>query len=147
MSVKGPPRDDGNVQYYYEWDPTKPVPCPGSGHEDVAVCQRLRKKYREGDIEFNAGSLTPRFFLADYNYFAPNTNFSVTYPAAQVGRGIDGEGLRISTVHFVVTDDHPSTPPTIEMLGELKYTEYSFLVKGPCLGQPPAAYPDPCAKK
>ena len=62
VSVKGPP-DGGNI-YYYEWDPTKPVPCPGSTHKDVAVCQRTSKTYRPGNIEFNAGSLHTRFFLA-----------------------------------------------------------------------------------
>ncbi len=123
-------------KYTYTWDPTKPVPCAGNAgtYADVAVCQ-----YAPGTgIAYNAGNLSPSFFRADFNFPVDATegNWTVTYPDTPVPgqSGIDGEGIRISTFLFVITDD--PGPPTIEMVGENPYTEYSFVVKGACIGQP-----------
>lgn len=47
---------------------------------------------------------------------------------------IDGTGIRVSVVHFIV--DPSVEKPLVTMDGELKYTEYSITVRGKCIGQP-----------
>lgn len=47
---------------------------------------------------------------------------------------IDGTGIRVTVVHFIV--DPTIEHPTFTVDGELKYTEYSITVRGKCIGQP-----------
>jgi len=47
---------------------------------------------------------------------------------------IDGTGIRVTVVHFIV--DPNIEKPQITMDGENKYTEYSITVRGKCIGQP-----------
>lgn len=57
------------------------------------------------------------------------------YPNLQLGPPtIDGIGIRVTTVHFIVDPDIEK--PQLTMNGEYKFTEYSITVRGKCIGQP-----------
>lgn len=57
------------------------------------------------------------------------------YPNLQKNSmSIDGNGIRVTTIHFIVDPDVNKTLITVD--GELKYTEYSITVRGKCIGQP-----------
>ena len=61
--------------------------------------------------------------------------WDIVYPNQQTDPSlIDGAGIRISTVHFIV--DPTVNKTIITMNGELKFTEYSITVRGKCIGQP-----------
>ena len=47
---------------------------------------------------------------------------------------IDGTGIRVTVVHFIV--DPSIDKPRLTMNGENPYTEYSITVRGKCIGQP-----------
>ena len=48
--------------------------------------------------------------------------------------GVGGEGIRISTITFVVDKSVPT--PTLTMKGEKPHTEYGFELRVACIGQP-----------
>ena len=61
--------------------------------------------------------------------------WDIVYPNLQSDpMMIDGEGIRVTTIHFIV--DPQVNETIITMDGEKKYTEYSITVRGKCIGQP-----------
>mmetsp|Transcript_38095 Transcript_38095/g.74916 ORF Transcript_38095/g.74916 Transcript_38095/m.74916 type:complete len:184 (-) Transcript_38095:145-696(-) len=109
---------------------------PNATTVNIAVGQQSSRT----GIHYNAGEVTGALWFAEFNWFrGSSSTFQIMYPASQTKviyppYDADGEGIRVSHLTFVVDKTVPK--PTIEMLGEKPYTEYNFVIRGKCIGQP-----------
>ncbi|CAF1105214.1 unnamed protein product [Rotaria magnacalcarata] len=119
-------------KYIYWWS------CAGNTGKcedtDVAVCQQ---RVDAPELQFNAGNVSPQLWYGLFNGPASQSNLTwdIVYPNHQSNPSfIDGTGIRVATVHFIV--DSAVEKPILTVDGEEKYTEYSITVRGKCIGQP-----------
>lgn len=119
-------------EYTYWWS------CTGQTGQcqdpNVAVCQQ---RIDEPIIQFNAGNLSPQLWFGQFNGAMSQVNltWNIVYPNVQSNPSlIDGSGIRVTTVYFIV--DSSIEKPQLTMNGENKFTEYSITVRGKCIGQP-----------
>ncbi|CAF2638903.1 unnamed protein product [Rotaria sp. Silwood2] len=130
VPLKGPGFD--GREYIYWWS------CAGETRQcedtDTAICQQ---RIDESSLRFNAGNVSPQLWFGLFNGPAvqDNLTWDIIYPNLQSDPSlIDGTGIRVTVVHFIV--DPNIEKPLLTMNGENKYTEYSITVRGKCIGQP-----------
>ncbi|CAF3751216.1 unnamed protein product [Rotaria sordida] len=119
-------------EYIYWWS------CAGKTRQcedtDTAICQQ---RIDEPVLRFNAGNVSPQLWFGLFNgaVVQNNLTWDIIYPNLQSDPSlIDGTGIRVTVVHFIV--DPNIEKPLLTMNGENKYTEYSITVRGKCIGQP-----------
>ncbi|CAF1491617.1 unnamed protein product [Adineta steineri] len=130
ITLQGPGFSAG--EYNYWWS------CAGKTQYcediDTAVCQQ---RIDGSPVRFNAGNVSPQLWFGLFNgaAFQTNLTWDIMYPNLQSDpKLIDGTGIRVTVVHFIV--DPNIEKPLFTMNGENKYTEYSITVRGKCIGQP-----------
>ncbi|CAF4198122.1 unnamed protein product, partial [Rotaria magnacalcarata] len=92
-----------------------------------AVCQQ---RVDAPELQFNAGNVSPQLWYGLFNGPASQSNLTwdIVYPNHQSNPSfIDGTGIRVTTVHFIV--DSAVEKPILTVDGEEKYTEYSITVR------------------
>ena len=138
VSVEG--RGVGGV-YMYEWScggQNLPAGCVAqNSRRNPAVCQRRHPPPYAGAPYFDAGDVPGALWFADFNGgLSANVTWVIVYPNTPTMQthSPDGGSIRVSRITFVV--DPSVAEPEITMDGEGPYTEYSFTVRGKCIGQP-----------